>query len=53
MNIIQQIQNQLHNLPTEKQIEVLDFVNFLHQRTQITQPSMDMAERKKTTTYRI
>jgi hypothetical protein len=32
MTLLEQIQQQLRNLPPEKQMEVLDFVTFLQQR---------------------
>lgn len=32
MTLIEQIEKQLHGLPTEKQTEVLDFILFLQQR---------------------
>jgi len=39
MTILEQIQNQLRQLPPEKQSEVLDFVSFLRQRLAATSPS--------------
>jgi hypothetical protein len=39
MTLLEQIQDQLHQLPPEKQSEVLDFVLFLRQQLQVPAPS--------------
>jgi hypothetical protein len=39
MTILEQIQNQLRQLPPEKQSEVLDFVSFLRQQLTTSAPS--------------
>jgi hypothetical protein len=39
MTLLEQIQQQLRNLPPEKQREVLDFVTFLQQRAAVVGPS--------------
>jgi hypothetical protein len=39
MTLSEQIQQQLRNLPPEKQREVLDFVTFLQQRAAVVGPS--------------
>lgn len=36
MTLIEQIEKQLHALPTEKQTEVLDFILFLQQRAALS-----------------
>lgn len=36
MTLIEQIEKQLHDLPTEKQTEVLDFILFLQQRAMLS-----------------
>ena len=48
MTLLQQIQNQIQQLPLEKQGEVLDFAKFLQERAKKIQPaSSSDAERKK------
>ena len=39
MTLLEQIQNQLRQLPPEKQSEVLDFVSFLQQRLTVAPQS--------------
>ena len=39
MTLLEEIQNQLRQLPPEKQSEVLDFVSFLQQRLTAAPPS--------------
>jgi len=38
MTLLEQIEKQLSNLPPEKQTEVLDFIAFLQQRADASQP---------------
>lgn len=45
MTLFEQIQNQVQQLPPEKQAEVLDFVTFLQQRTSIL--SSNAGQRKE------
>jgi len=40
MTLTEQIQTQVKALPPEKQSEVLDFVAFLRQRTDLSRPAM-------------
>jgi hypothetical protein len=46
MTLLEQIQNQLRNLPPEKQGEVLDFVNFLQHKANQPQPAQRRSLRK-------
>ena len=39
MTLVEQIEKQLQGLPTEKQIEVLDFILFLQQRVHSAPPT--------------
>lgn len=41
MTLLEQIQQQLKQLPPEKQSEVLDFAVFLRQRLSLTQPARE------------
>ena len=45
MTLFEQIQNQVQQLPPEKQAEVLDFVTFLQQRTSLL--SSNAGQRKE------
>jgi len=47
MTLAEQIQYQLNELPTEKQVEVLDFIAFLRQRAQAARSAIDEAKRKQ------
>ena len=47
MTLLEQIEQQLRNLPPEKQVEVLDFVTFLQQQVQATRSEAAEQERKK------
>jgi len=40
MTLLEQIQDQLHQLPPEKQSEVLDFILFLQQWLKVAKPSV-------------
>lgn len=46
MTLVEQIQQQLSTLPPEKQSEVLDFVNFLHQQFPTSKPAKPHTLRK-------
>jgi hypothetical protein len=46
MVLIEQIQEQLHVLPPEKQTEVLDFILFLQQRVAIPPPTKPRSLKK-------
>jgi Protein of unknown function (DUF2281) len=45
MTVLEQIQNQIQQLPPEKQVEVLDFATFLQERAQKPQPASSDTER--------
>lgn len=45
MTLLEEIQQRLHDLPLEKQSEVLDFIAFLQQRTQVGSPSFAKSEK--------
>lgn len=45
MTLLEEIQQRLHELPLEKQSEVLDFIAFLQQRTQLVIPSSAKPEK--------
>ena len=47
MTLMEQIQNQLRQLPPEKQSEVLDFVTFLQERARPASPVSAETERGK------
>ncbi len=47
MTLAEQIQSQLKELPTEKQVEVLDFIAFLRQRAQAARSPQAEDERGK------
>lgn len=47
MTLLELIQNQLQQLPIEKQAEVLDFATFLQERAKKIQPASAEAERAK------
>ncbi len=44
MTLLEQIEKQLSALPPEKQSEVLDFIEFLQQRANASQPALIVAE---------
>ena len=45
MTLAEQIQNQLRQLPPDKQSEVLDFITFLQERVRASQSAYAEAER--------
>ena len=47
MTLVEQILNQIKTLPPEKQMEVLDFINFLHQKEQAARSTAGDEERRK------
>ena len=51
MTLLEQIQNQLRQLPPEKQSEVLDFVSFLRQRLTVTPQSAKQRSLRQHTAF--
>ncbi len=47
MTLLEQIENQLRQLPPEKQSEVLDFVSFLQQRLTVAPQSAEQRSLRK------
>lgn len=47
MTLAEQIQNQLRQLPPDKQSEVLDFITFLQERVRASQSAYAEAEREQ------
>ncbi|MBI3177226.1 MAG: DUF2281 domain-containing protein [Chloroflexi bacterium] len=47
MTLLEQIENQIRQLPPEKQSEVLDFVSFLQQRLVVTPQSAEQRSLRK------
>lgn len=45
MTLLEEIQQRLTDLPPEKQSEVLDFIAFLQERTQLARPVSGKTER--------
>lgn len=47
MTLTEKIQVELKELPTEKQVEVLDFIAFLRQRAHVTRSPSEAARRRR------